>query len=82
MYEDNTGCIAIATNSMTTGKTKHIDIKLHFLRDLVKDGSISIVWCATDSMLADALSKFSLLTSLHLKLCNKMMHGTYAGPRE
>ena len=29
MFEDNKGCIALATNPMTTGKTKHIDVKYH-----------------------------------------------------
>ena len=27
---DNKGCVALATNPMTTGKTKHIDVKYHF----------------------------------------------------
>ena len=81
MYEDNKGCISLANNSMTTGKTKHIDIRLHFLRDLVQNGSIEVVWCPTDDMLADALTKFSLPTSLHLKLCTRMMSGTYSGSR-
>ena len=37
MFKDNKGCISLATNAMTTGKTKHIDIHLHFLRDLVQN---------------------------------------------
>jgi hypothetical protein len=35
--------IALATNDMTPPKTKHIDIKHHFIRDLIKKGAISIV---------------------------------------
>ena len=79
VFEDNKGSISLATNAMTTGKTKHIDIRLHFLRDLVQNGSIEVIWCPTDDMLADALTKFSLPTGLHLKLCCRMMSGTYAG---
>ena len=79
MNEDNQGCISLATNSMTTGKTKHIDIRLHFLRDLVQNRSIELKWCPTDYMLADALTKSSLPTALHLKHCNRMMSGTFAG---
>ena len=62
MFEDNKGCISLATNAMTTGKTKHIDIRLHFLRDLVQNGNIEVIWCPTDDMLADALTNFSLPT--------------------
>ena len=53
MFEDNKGCISLATNAMTTGKTKHIDIRLHFLRDLVMNGSIEVIWCPTNDMLVE-----------------------------
>ncbi len=36
MFEDNTGCISLANHPMTTGKTKHIDVRYHFIRDMVK----------------------------------------------
>ena len=43
MFEDNKGCIALATNNvMTTGKTKHIDVKYHFLRDLFESGKLEL----------------------------------------
>ena len=80
MYEDNMGCISLANNSMTTGKTKHIDIRYHFIRDMVKSGVIQLVWCRTEDMVADALTKFSLPTALHVKHVGRMMSGTYKGP--
>ena len=42
----------------TSTKSKHIDIKYHYIRDLVKQGSISITWCSPSDMLADILTKF------------------------
>ena len=57
MFEDNTGCISLANNTMTTGKTKHIDVRYHFIRDMVKSGAIQITWCRTEDMIADALTK-------------------------
>ena len=36
MFEDNQGCEALATNTMATAKTKHIDIRHNFVRDLVE----------------------------------------------
>ena len=58
---------------MTTGKTKHIDIRFHFVRDLVKQNLLVIVWCPTDQMIADILTKFSLPAAQHLALTRRMM---------
>ena len=79
-YEDNKSRIALATNDMTPSKTRHIDIKHHFIRDRIKKGAISIVWCPTSDMLADILTKFSLPSSIHLKHARRMLSGTYSGP--
>jgi hypothetical protein len=57
IYEDNRGCIAISKDPATTGRTKHIDIKYHFLREQVKKGSVKLVECFTDDMIADVLTK-------------------------
>jgi hypothetical protein len=80
MFEDNTGCISLANNPMTTGKTKHIDVRYNFIRDMVKSGSIQIVWCKTEGILADALTKFSLSTGTHQPIILLMMTGVYSGP--
>ncbi len=79
-YEENMSCIVLATNDMTPSKTKHINIKHHFIRGLIKKGAISIVWCPTSNMLADILPKFSLPSSIHLKHARRMLSGTYYGP--
>ena len=36
MFEDNQGCIALATNVVTTNRTKHIDVRYHFIRQCVQ----------------------------------------------
>ena len=56
-YEDNESCIALVSNDMTTSKSKHVDIKYHYIRDLIMQGSIELFWCLTDDMLADMLTK-------------------------
>ena len=78
MFEDNKGCIALATNPMTTGKTKHIDVIYHFVRDLVQSGKLRIVWCESEKMLADILTKFSLPARQHLALSALIMSGRYS----
>ncbi len=80
MFEDNEGCEALVTNTITTVKTKHIDIRHHFVRDLVKDKTIDIVWLSTTEMIADILTKSSLPTAAHKKHTDRMLGGTYAGP--
>ena len=79
MFEDNNSCISLANNPMTTDKTKHIDVRYHFIRDMVKSGSIQLVWCKTEDMLADALTQFYLPTTTHQRLVSFMMTGVYGG---
>ena len=74
MMEDNKGCVALASNAMTTNKTKHINIRFHFVRDLVKDGTVELTWCPTENMLADILTKFSLPAARHKKLAMLMLN--------
>ena len=76
MMEDNKGCVALASNAMTTNKTKHINIRFHFVRDLVKDGTVALTWCPTEDMMADILTKFSLSARRHKKLAFMMLNIT------
>jgi len=42
---DNNSTIQLSKNPMFHGRSKHIDIKFYFLRDLVKDGTINLSHC-------------------------------------
>ena len=50
IYEDNQAAICIAKNNEFHSKTKHMDIKLHFVR-------IEVKYLATNDMIADILTK-------------------------
>jgi hypothetical protein len=39
------------------GRTKHIDIKYHFIRDMVEAGRIKLTYCASEDMVADMFTK-------------------------
>ena len=82
MFENNQGCEALATNPMSTAKTKHIDIRHHFVRDLVKSKTLGIVWISTTKMIVDIRTKCSLPTAVHKKHTNIMLGGTYARPKQ
>eukprot|EP00731_Ephydatia_muelleri_P020359 Em0013g86a len=55
--EDNQGTIAIARNPVYLARTKHIDIKYHYVREALMDGVIDLVYCPTQQMTADILTK-------------------------
>jgi hypothetical protein len=57
IYEDNTGCLAMAENPVSRDRSKHIDIKVHFCREAVKNRDVMIIQCPTERMTADILTK-------------------------
>jgi len=54
---DNTSAINIVKNPCQHKRTKHIDIRHHFLRGNVRKGLISMNFCATDKQIADIFTK-------------------------
>lgn len=69
--EDNQSTIAIALNPVHHQRTKHIDVRVHFLREHVKSKDIDIVYCPTEEMIADILTK-PLPPKQHAKLTGMM----------
>ena len=57
LYEDNRGCIDLVNNPVHHQRTKHIDIRHHFVREQQQAGAINLVYCPTKEMQADALTK-------------------------
>ncbi|THG94602.1 hypothetical protein EW026_g6901 [Hermanssonia centrifuga] len=57
VYSDNQGAIALSKDDRFHTRTKHIDIRFHFVRQYVEDGTLNITYLPTDRMLADALTK-------------------------
>jgi len=57
LYGDNQASISIAKNPVGHTRAKQIDIRFHYLRELVERDIISIEYIATNSMLADGLTK-------------------------
>jgi Reverse transcriptase (RNA-dependent DNA polymerase) len=54
---DNDGSIAMAKNPEFHKRTKHVDIRWHWVRELVRDGLINIVDCRDPQQTADILTK-------------------------
>lgn len=45
VYCDNSSAIKLSKNPVLHGRSKHIDIRFHFLRDLTKEGAVELVHC-------------------------------------
>jgi hypothetical protein len=57
IYCDNQGAIALTSNSKFHARTKHIDLRFHFVRSLVKSGVFDIQYCPTEENIADIFTK-------------------------
>ena len=54
---DNESAIKIAHNLMQHSRTKHIEVRHHFIRDHVANGDINLKHVHTDKQLADIFTK-------------------------
>ena len=54
---DNTSAINLSKNPVLHSRTKHIEIRHHFLRDHVQKGDISLEFISTNHQIADILTK-------------------------
>jgi hypothetical protein len=57
VYIDNQGAIESTKNGTHSERTKDIDVAYKYGRELLQAKVISLVWCPTDNMTADILTK-------------------------
>ena len=57
LYSDNQSAIALSKDHQYHARTKHIDIRFHFIRWIIERGSIRLIYCPTEDMIADTLTK-------------------------
>ena len=57
IHEDNQGAISMSKNPRNSSRTKHIDIKFHFVREAAQKNEVRIHHCTTQNMVADTLTK-------------------------
>ena len=63
LMEDNEGPKAMAENPLSSGRSKHIDVRGHFIRELVGKKGLKVVHVASEWQHADILPK-----ALHVTL--------------
>ncbi|KAL8098661.1 hypothetical protein AgCh_031431 [Apium graveolens] len=57
IFCDNTSAIAITENPVQHSRTKHIDIKYHFIREHVMNGTVELHFVPSEKQLADIFTK-------------------------
>ncbi|GJZ05783.1 hypothetical protein Tco_0539576 [Tanacetum coccineum] len=57
IYCDNKSAIALCCNNVQHSRSKHIDIRFHFIKELVKKGVVELYFVNTEYQLADIFNK-------------------------
>ena len=71
LHCDNQGSTALAKNPQHHHRTKHIDVRYHFIREKEEDGTIAIDYVPTEDMITDGLTK--ALTLARMKVFVEQM---------
>ena len=69
---DSRTALAQLSNPIISARNKHIDIRHHFIRDLISEGAALFQWVPSKQNLADALTK-ALPATEHFRLFQSMM---------
>jgi len=64
---DNNSSKKLSKNLVLHDKSKHIDIRFHFLRELVKDSVVNLSHCNTQDQVANIMTKPRLEVFLKLR---------------
>lgn len=51
LFCDNSSAISVSKDPVLHGRTKHIRLRFHFLRELVNNGEINLTYCRSDEQL-------------------------------
>ncbi|GJV13730.1 hypothetical protein Tco_1355271 [Tanacetum coccineum] len=57
MYYDNKSAIALCCNNVQHSRSKHIDIRYHFIKEQVENGVVELYFVRTEYQLADIFTK-------------------------
>ena len=69
IFQDNMGALDLAINTKIKAQTKHIDIHHHFIKERISADEIKLVYCPTQLMQADILTKELALPAISFLRC-------------
>ncbi len=82
IYEDNTACIQQAKHPVNFKRSRHVNLRYHYLRELTDTNQVDMTYVPTAQQLADALTKplpgplFSRLTGHFMQQCPRSSSAT------
>jgi uncharacterized protein YlbG (UPF0298 family) len=57
VYCDNQSVIQVVENLVAHNKMKHVELHAHYLRQLVQENVVNLVYCRTDDQVVDIFMK-------------------------
>jgi hypothetical protein len=57
IYSNNTAAIVLAKDPVAYSRTKYIEVRYHYIRQLVVYKKTTLIYISTDKMLVDILTK-------------------------
>jgi hypothetical protein len=72
IYGDNQSTIALSEHGVKSERTKHVDVKYHFITSEISKGSVGVKWVPSDEQQADVLTK-ALARPLFEKFRDQLM---------
>jgi hypothetical protein len=57
VFQDNKACVQMASGHVNHQRSKHIDMRYHFIQEAVAEGQLKLTWIPTKEMLADVMTK-------------------------
>jgi hypothetical protein len=80
---DNQSCIKLFENPLFHDRSKHIEIRYHFIHDWVQRGAVQLQYVSTNDQVANILTK-ALPRGKHVYFRDKMglVRNTFLGKRE
>ena len=57
LYIDNKGAVDFSNNWAVNGRTRHVDVRYYFLRELKEAGQIHVKWVESKKMDANLFTK-------------------------
>ena len=75
LIEDNEGCIFLIKNQATSARTKHIDVRAHFMREHYLKSTFDVLKTESAEQDADPLTK-NLPVKEHCKHAENFRNGT------
>ena len=70
LFSNNQATIMLMRDHQYHAHTKHINVRYHWIHWVVEEGTLCLVYCPTDDMVADALTKVLPLPKVkHFATC-------------